>query len=39
MDWWYEFSGCETEEDPGRKIVLSDSVAKLEVLMEHCAEG
>lgn len=39
MDGRYEFACHETEEDPRREIVLADTVAELEVLVEHCAEG
>jgi hypothetical protein len=39
VDRRYEFACHETEENSWREIVLADTVAELEVLVEHCAEG
>jgi hypothetical protein len=38
VDGWHEFSCCKTGEHMRRKVVLANSVAKLEVLVEHCRE-
>jgi len=38
MDWGNKFAGDETKENARREIVLANSLAKLEVLVKHCAE-
>ncbi len=35
----HKFARRETEKDTRRQIVLSNSVAKLEILVKHCTKG
>ena len=39
MNRRYKAAGDETENDARGEIVFAKSVAELEVLVEHCAEG
>ena len=36
VDWRHKLTAHETEEDTRRDVVLPDTVAQLEILMEHC---
>lgn len=39
VDRGHEAAGGEAEDDAGREVVLADSMAELEVLVEHGSEG
>lgn len=39
MDRGHEAAGYEAEDHAWGEIVFSESMAELEVLVEHCAEG
>jgi hypothetical protein len=38
VNWRDKFAGCKAEKHAGREIVFADTVAKLEVLVEHGSE-
>lgn len=38
VDWRYEFASGKTQKDAWRQIVLADTIAELEVLVEHSTE-
>lgn len=39
VDGWHEAASNEAEDDAGSKVMFPQPVAKLEILVEHCAEG
>lgn len=38
VDGRHELAGCKTEDHPGREVVLADTVAQPEVLVEHLSQ-
>ena len=39
VDGRHEFACCKTKEDARGRVMFADAVAKLEILVEHSAEG